>query len=392
MGLKEEITKRFKEDNLNYAAIGAEIKRHRLAMSKTLSSIADENCSVSYLCKIERNQVKPSLKYLNEICKKVNISKSNINYLLNSKELLLEAIKMFYFKDLTNKEIYEEKMQGLDNYRTEIIRLIFSLINNDLITASKIINKIWRLISSLADFDLMVFAGFYGIFKFLTKEYVEAADYLKLALEFNIEVDYFKPTILQYLFKICFIIGSKSIYKYYKLLEEEKIKYGENLSLDEIYYYLCLFYLNNYDDKEFKKNKIKIKNKSFNYNLEVLSNLIFKTKLENVNIFNLNDYVKILYLLETNDNDLITIIENANLDSDTKIYYKYLYYKKHDLEEAYSFLLNIAYPYAIIKNLYERARYYLNEMINSIFRTNKYKKFFDMYRELDKVYETISNI
>ena len=160
MGLKEEITKRFKEDNLNYAAIGAEIKRHRLAMSKTLSSIADENCSVSYLCKIERNQVKPSLKYLNEICKKVNISKSNINYLLNSKEMLLEAIKMFYFKDLTNKEIYEEKIQGLDNYRTEIIRLIFSLISNDLITASKIINKIWRLISSLADFDLMVFAGF----------------------------------------------------------------------------------------------------------------------------------------------------------------------------------------------------------------------------------------
>ncbi len=386
MDLRTEIEKRLKEDNVNYETIGAEIKRHRLAMSKTLSSIADEDCSISYLCKIERNQVKPSLKYLNEICKKVNISKENIDYLLSSKELLIEAVKIFYFKDLEQKDKYTAKLEGLDNYRTEIIRLIFNLTENNIQEAGKCVDKIWSLISSLADFDLMIFAGFYGVYKYMTKEYIEASDYLKLALDFNIEVNYFRVILLMYLFKICYKIGSYRIYKYYKLLENERIQYGENLDLDQIYYYLSLFYLLEDNKKEYDASLLKINNKKYTYNLNILEKLINKEEDISANIYDLNDFVKTYYLIYKDSPNVLEEIDNANIDSDEKVHFKYIYLKAHNLEEAYEFLISIAFPYAIVKGLYSKARYYLDEMSNSIHRPNKYKRFFDMYRELERLY------
>lgn len=390
--LKEEIIRRFSSDKTNYEAIGAEIKRHRLAMSKTLQHIADKDCSVSYLCKIERNQVKPSIKYLEEICKKVNITKDNIEYLLSSKNLLLESIKLFYFKDSKAKEKYKESLEGLENYRTELIRLIFNLIDNDFNAAGANISKIWNLISSLNDFDLMVFAGFFGIYKYYIKDYVEGAEYLKLALEFNNEVLYFRPIIYKYLFMICFQIGSKSIYNYYKLLEQERIKYGENLDLDEIYYHLALFYIEEKNEKAYKETKIKVCNKIYSYNLDILYSLSKGHKIKEIDLISLNDYTKIAYLINTSDENLLETINSSNIDIDSQIYFKYLYLKKHDLEQAYNFLMDIAYPYAVLKDIYHRARYFLNEMIYSIHRPNKYKKFFDMYIELDKTYEAIKNI
>ena len=92
--LKEEIKRRFEEDKVTYETIGAEIKRHRLALSLTLQSVSSTGCSPSYICKIERNQVKPSSKYLKEICKKVNISEDKIDYLLNSKDISSHKVRL----------------------------------------------------------------------------------------------------------------------------------------------------------------------------------------------------------------------------------------------------------------------------------------------------------
>lgn len=37
-----------------YELIGAELKRRRVGQSQTLSSVAGDVCSVSYLCKVEK--------------------------------------------------------------------------------------------------------------------------------------------------------------------------------------------------------------------------------------------------------------------------------------------------------------------------------------------------
>ena len=388
--LKEEIKRRFEEDKVTYETIGAEIKRHRLALSLTLQSVSSTGCSPSYICKIERNQVKPSSKYLKEICKKVNISEDKIDYLLNSKDILIEAVKLHYFKDINKEKEYYEKLEGLDNYRTEIIRLIFSLTNNNLSEASKSISKIWRLISSLNDLDLMIFAGFYGIYKYLVHDYVEGADYLKLALDFNYDIKYFRPLILETLFKITAKIGSRNTYKYYRLILEEKKLYGENLNLDNIHYNLCLYYLAQNDEVEFLNTKIKIANKFYLVNLDVLYNLIYdKKQLNNIDLSKLNDFVRLAYLLKKQIDFNIEEIDKTTLNSESKILLKYLYYKKHDLDEAYNYLIDVAYSQAINKDLYIYAKYYLNEIAFDIARPAKYKNFYKMYLEFAKVSKVV---
>ena len=70
----EELNRRGKTDDNAYSLIGTELKRVRMSQSQTLSSVAGDLCSVSYLCKVEKAQLKPNRYMLNEICKKLNVS------------------------------------------------------------------------------------------------------------------------------------------------------------------------------------------------------------------------------------------------------------------------------------------------------------------------------
>ncbi len=382
MELKNEIIRRNKTIKYNYEALGAEIKRHRLALDLTLQSVASDDCSVSYLCKIERNQVKPSSKYLKEICKKVNISEEKISYLLKSHDLLNEAIKYYFFTDVEKEKEYLIRLEGLDNYRSELVRLIFNLNLGNLSAALTAINKIWRLVGSLSDFDLMIFSGFYGIYKFLTKEYVEAFDYLKLALDFSFDINYFKAIILEVLVEVSLTISSPRVYRYYNLLCLEKNKYGENLNLDRINYYMGLYYLKIKDEKMYQETKLKIADKNLIYNLEVMYQITTKQKLNDINEFNLNELTLIPYLLITNKEDLLNKIDKTKLKTEIKMYYKYLYYKSTDLDKAFEFLIDICYPYVILKSHLGLAKFYLKEVAKDIIRPAKYKRFYNMYLDL----------
>lgn len=393
MKLKEEIQKRIRENSTNYETIGAEIKRHHLALSKTLQSIASDDCSVSYLCKIERNQVKPSPRYLREICKKVNISEDKMNYLLSSKDLVEEAVKIYYFKNDEEVINHLKSLEGLDNYRIEIVRLIFALTTNDISQASQSISKVWRLISSLADFDLMIFAGFYGVYKYLTKEYVEAADYLKLALDFNFAVPYFKPIILQNLFKVALTTGSKNVYKYYQLLVNEKNNYGENLNLDETNYAMATYYLVNEEESDFRQIKLKIANNIFNYNLDILWSVKHQEKLNaDLNLAIISDMTRAFYLLTGDISNYLEELEKMSISAEVKILCKYLYYKKTDLDAAHDFLVEIAYPYVLWKNLFGLTEYFLSEVASEITRPTKYKKFYNMYVDMLDVKRIVEQI
>ena len=65
--IQQELEKRSQRDDDVYNLIGAEIKRRRVSQSQTLSSIAGDVCSVSYLCKVEKNQLKQNRHMLKEI-------------------------------------------------------------------------------------------------------------------------------------------------------------------------------------------------------------------------------------------------------------------------------------------------------------------------------------
>ena len=64
MKLFEELKKKLEQKDNSVGIIGSEIKAKRLKLSRTLESVSEELCSVSYLCKIERSSINPNPKYV----------------------------------------------------------------------------------------------------------------------------------------------------------------------------------------------------------------------------------------------------------------------------------------------------------------------------------------
>ncbi len=393
MEIKNEIRRRLLDDEDVYQALGAEIKRQRLARSQTLSSIADKNCSVSYLCKIERNQIRPSKKYLKDICEKVNISEEKMKYLLSSKKLLLASVKRFYFEQMQNDKELIEKLEGLDNHRIELIRLIYNCSINNIAAAEVSIKKLVKLTSALAGMDLMILATFYGVYLYKLHNYVEAAEYLKLGIIYNISVPYIKPIQRKYLFECAAKAHSINTGRYYFEYQKELIIYGNTLDIEKIHYEMAYYYLieEQFELYEFVRNKVLVisDSDSLDYIYYVMTK---NKKMNEIEFEDLNQTAKIFYMLENKIDEAYEYINNSDLPSDEKYFFIYQYYKKVDLEKAYDFLIEVAFSNSICKNMYYQAIYYLDEIANSIHRPNKYKRFFDMYKETSQIRHLVNQI
>lgn len=393
MMMKYEIMKRLEDTDDTYQVIGAEIKQHRLAQSKTLASIADDDFSVSYLCKIERNQIRPSNKLLKEIFAKMDISEDKMDYLLSSRDMLINAVRSYYFKDLSLQKEYLEKLEGLDNHRIVLIRLIFALTTKNLDEASTCINKLIRLTSSLADLDLMIFSTFYGIYHFYLNNYLEASDYLKLALEYESEIRYLRPLQLGFLFICACKTFSINTAKYYLELEREVFKYGGSLKLDNAHYNMAIYYLILNQRDSFKKTIAKIEKYKTIKSLEMLLEIEKKNsdKIVDFKENDMDELTKAYFYIYHLSQRTIDYIDNLKLDLVLKDYLKYNYLKEIDLEAAYNFL-QIAFEDSTRNLNGYLCFYFLEEIVNSIFRDNKYKHLTEKYNMCMNVFAMVNSI
>lgn len=394
MTIENEIRRRLNKGEDLYAVIGAEIKNRRLMLSKTLSSLADKNCSISYLCKIEKNQVKPSHSHLYDICRKLDITNDKVNYLLNSRELLLESVKIFYYHDFKLLEKYYQSLEGLESHRIILIRLIFALTRVCLEEAEGYILKLSRLVGSLADLDLMLYATFYGVYLYYLQDYVNAADYFKLAVEYNISIEYIKPIQKGYLFMCALNTSSLSLERYYLELEAELENYGANLDLDKANYRLCLHYIMTIQYTPFKHTFRKIKDNTYKKSLELIFYVMTeaKEKIAEVRQESLNELARLFLSYYQDDNDFLERLEKSAIEREWYYYLKYLTLRQKDLLQAYSFLVEECFPFVAKLNLTYFMRYYLVEITQSIVRPNRYKCFFEMFNTLESSLEIINQI
>ncbi|MDE7161241.1 MAG: hypothetical protein K2N65_00625, partial [Anaeroplasmataceae bacterium] len=184
----EELKRRGKEDDNAYMLIGTELKRARTSQSQTLSSIAGDLCSVSYLCKVENAQLKPNRYMLQEICKKLHVESPKLDILFELKNLLSKMVHYYYHRKTAEIEKMYESCKEMDNYRTKLISLIYFISKYQLDEANKIAQELFRITQMMHDDELSIFMVFYSILKFYEEGYLETIDNLKnLSNRFNLE-------------------------------------------------------------------------------------------------------------------------------------------------------------------------------------------------------------
>ena len=193
------------EDNPS-AIVGTELRLRRNGLSKTLNAICQKTCSVSYLSKIEKNEVNPNPELLEEICDRLKLTKENLEVINNSKIIFDDVIKAT-FEGKPNV-IYEAflKIQGFKNYRAKLIEFYYCVMIDELKDARILFSELNKLVGTMLLNDLIMFAYTEALYHEKLNELQESYTLLigleKLTLPFKFLDCLVKETKVKILYKI----------------------------------------------------------------------------------------------------------------------------------------------------------------------------------------------
>ena len=383
--LIEEIIKRSNGKHFfnNYAGIEIKLKRNLKEM--TLAEVAEDICSISYLCKIEQNQIKPNLICLNDICKKLDIKDDALEALLRMDTLLENMVLAYYLKDKQKLEKIYNDGKGLENYRYKIIKFIYYISIFDYENADLLTMDIISLVSVLNDYDLLAFSVFYDILYFNA---------------LNPKDIYYELNIIEKLIHddnaLKFIIDELRLKALYKMNSPLVIKKGDELInkylnsarfdlIDDVRYLESLFYLFNSDFLGYEKTKKLIKTKSLIKNLDLYNKVLNSEKIYIKDLKDTTDFAYCVGLAKIDGAKALELFNQKNFYNmsveydDTLIEYLTL----EDIQSKYNFISFIVLPYIKASKNKMIGKYYEKELLKITKETNKYKLFYEFFMEMN---------
>lgn len=376
---EEEFMRRSQIDDNTYGMIGTELKRIRTRQSQTLSAIAENLCSVSYLCKIEKAQLKPNRQMLMEICKKLKLEIPNLEILFSLKNKIFKCVELYFYnksKEINN--LYNE-VKSFDNYRTQLISFIKFLSDYDLDNAMLYTKSLFKIANTMQAEELEVFLVFYSILCYYLENYKEALDNLAL-LKNN------KNNYLNYIAKICKLeclvkINSVEVLVFTEAILDEALIDSKLFLLDYIKYIKGIYFIHN----ELYLKAIEIMEAlnvvEYKKSLEFLIDYNLNQLKKDYDLANLRPFCKLLYtyiynpkeylnlFLQISFKDRLTIDFNNNIAS----------YLSLAEEEKYEELNEIIIPNICqTKNSYEK-QFFLKEFSKICQKMHRYKSFVEAY-------------
>lgn len=260
-------------------SIGSIIKHHRRQRDFTLEETVEGICSVSYLCKVENNQLIPSEKILSKLLVRLEINEEAFEY--NKKSdwindiISLKKVPSSLFEDIKNK----------NDYKSKLIKYAYIVMNEEKI------EKSYDLYIDLTDYfayfteQEMIFYLYLLIRSYYSKE--RFSDVINVYKEIEVFLEHQEIILLSKMILV------KSLFKIDRKIDVKKI-------YDELIYELLK--LNRFDEiKEIR-----------NYQLAYLA--------KELNTQDLKNNLKVL-----------KNVDELNLDY---IWFCHYYYKKIDYENA----------------------------------------------------------
>lgn len=383
---EEELNRRGNADENAYNMIGTELKRVRTSQSQTLSSVASDVCSVSYLCKIENAQLKPNRQMLQEICKKLNMAEPKIALLFDLKRLLFEMIEAFYKKDKKNMERIFNQCKVLDNYRSKLIELIYFISCYNLDKANSISLGLMKITNLMNNDELIALMVFHSILCYYQENFLEALDNLKCMEEQTVSGTLLKIGKL-FCFQCYLKLNSPITLVYGQQLMELFLNGSEFSYADYIRYLLILYLIKNgMQDRAIKELDVllsptfkksiqlildyqqhQLKDAQYYDTLRPFAKLLF------VYVFHRKSYLN--YFLKTDKNHFFACDFSYNIAS---------YLSFEDERDKLNEIVEVIIPNLChTSNFFER-EYFLKELCRMSFKFGRYKSFCKSYELLMK--------
>lgn len=364
----------------NSKIIGIEVKRRRLALSKTLETISAKICSISYLSKVENNNIKTNKNCLAEICEKVDLTEEQINLLMNFKETLKEILKAYLNNNISFIDSIINSGQGFENYRYQIIKFVYYLSHKNIEEANNLYSTIIKLTSTMSDFDLYIFSLFGSILFYYNKLYKECFDILRF-LDAATITNEFEILKNKYLFFSLYQMNKVDIRYSYDVLSKLLLDVSRYELLDEINYFYAIYLIKNNSEFEFNHfiNKITDKNRidCLKFINDFVSNDLH---LSDYTTSSFTPYLKTLYYAIVKNQEYENLYSqlSTNIDALNEFSLEILEYL-FESNKKVEYINVVGIPASIRSNDQFSIRYFLDQYTLLKSEDIKYKAFFVDY-------------
>ena len=345
--------------------IGSELKRRRLQSNETLETLSEDICSTSYLCKIERSSINPNKQYLYEICKKLDIPKNQLDYLMDLGSLLRDSLKCLLNNDaITINKIVLNGI-GFENYRYQLLILIKHLINKDYVQVNELRNDLFKLVSTMQDYDLIVFAIINAFEDYYEGYYKEAIEDVKDVFKISTDVTV-RVLATMIIFKACLKLNRKDSTYYYFILKNMLIDNNMHSFLEYYTYLFLINMLKNGCYSTYEEIKPTITNEKYINTLDILDSFYKKdfSKLKSINK-EASVYASFIRRIHFKDEYIFEDIRSFNSDYTIDDYDPLIieYLLCQDDQERIDFIKDVVFTRLSITNDEYHKQFFMNEII-----------------------------
>lgn len=198
--LKNKINKRIRVSNYksDFQEIGSFIKKKRKELNVTQDVISSGICSISYLSKIENNQIIPNRYYVREIMNKLDVEESFYQKTIDEKLYLNSLIKgIFYLDDELVKKTYDEIKDIEHNLVINIAKLGYYIYFHKE-DKNQYVMMLENLVSNMDDFELKIYLYLSAAYFISKEKYKTALEVLILGEKILVSNDYLNALISEY--------------------------------------------------------------------------------------------------------------------------------------------------------------------------------------------------
>lgn len=413
--LKNKVNKRVKNSSRNdFQDIGGYIKKKRKELNVTQDMVSNGICSVSYLSKIENNQIIPKEFYIKEIMEKLEVEKEFFEKDLNDSLYLSTILNgMFYLDDEIIENSFNEIKDVKHNLTINICKLAyyvyFGKTDND-----QYVMMLENLVNNMNDFELKIYLLLASLYYISLEKFKISLEILILGNKIDITNDPLSAMYSEYTYlvkqrllkKNCSSDDYENAQGIYNRFHN--VKRSIILALWKAYY----ISIENPDGtlgllEMIKTTHLDEFSKDF-YHL-IKAQALYKTNCFNESILSLNNineestffYQKTIVLYEIcltekdlemcdSINNILKSYKPDKFQLKYKVYYHYLL--EQNKESVKEYLRDIAIPYSIKINDYYGLEKYTNEIMDICITNSRYKEAVQHYKRWQKEKNKISQI
>jgi transcriptional regulator with XRE-family HTH domain len=414
--LKNKINKRIRISDYrsDFQEIGSFIKKKRKELNVTQDVISNGICSISYLSKIENNQIIPNKYYVKEIMDKLDVEESFYQKTLDDKLYLNNMVKgIFYLDDSLVIKTFEEIKDIEHNLVINIVKLGYYIYFHKE-DENQYVMMLENLVTNMNDLELKMYLYLSAIYFISKEKYKTALEVLVLGDKILVSNEYLDALISEY----TYLVKQRLLKKNCSLEDYQNAQFIYNKHHNTKRVIMLVLWKTRYLSKENPEKALMILNlikeslmdkysKDF-YNLvraEIFLSLdsYKESTLCLNNIDNQSDffYQKMIMLFSIckieKDEGMLTEIKNIlssykpdRFQLKHKVQYHYLLIERD--EDIKEYLRDIAIPYSIKIEDYYGLKQYTMDVMDICIGTSRYKEATQYYKKYEKEIKRINEI